>query len=301
MSVATLRLGRRSMELMHMTLEEVQCAEQKEVEGEVFHIVQVLKQKSLKMGEPAPVVFSDVEFKVLQLFILKMRSTITGDSYNPICFPSQQQRASSNHMTFSSFHSIINKLQTTPGKNVTSRAIRGSKITHNRSLNVSDSERRNLAKSMSHSVATAERFYNYNDINNSVVESLSLSKNRALDQSFDPSFASGNTSTPIKGAKRCVDESESSLDITLQDLRNKKVKISSQHEHEHEKEKQVDNAKGIIAKVVERMKSNGDVSSLKTATGQICVLPVTAQIAKGVTRLLSTKDLRIIIQECLDE
>lgn len=150
MAVATLRLGRRSKEIMTMTLQEISESEVKQMNGEQIHIVKVLEQKNLKTGETAPVVFTDLEFQVLQIYITKMRPQITGDAFNPIAFPSQQQRASSNNMTFASFYNILQKLESKSGKKVSSRTVRGSKITHNRSLNVSDTSRRHLAKAMSH-------------------------------------------------------------------------------------------------------------------------------------------------------
>lgn len=177
MSLGTLRLARRSMELIHMTLSEVQQADTKHINGEVFHIIKVVNQKNLKMGEPAPVVYNDVEFQVLNIYIRKMRPMLTEDQFNPIVFPSQH-RGSSYHMTFSSFNKILDKLQTKSGKKVSSRVIRGSKITSNRSLNVSDSDRRHLAKAMSHSLNTAERYYNYSDVTNSVVETLSINRGK---------------------------------------------------------------------------------------------------------------------------
>lgn len=160
--------------MIFMTVDEVKKAEKKWIDGEFFYIIKVLQQKNVKMGEAAPVVFSDVEFQVLNIYITKMRPQLTGDIYNPVVFPSQSQRASGFNMSYSTFNNILDKLVTRSGKKLSSRIVRGSTITNNRTLNVTHSERLHLAKAMSHSVATAERYYNYSDVSNSVVETLSL-------------------------------------------------------------------------------------------------------------------------------
>ena len=51
MAVATIRLGRRSKEIVEMTEEEVKNARCKVIEGEKFHIVEVSEQKSSKSGQ----------------------------------------------------------------------------------------------------------------------------------------------------------------------------------------------------------------------------------------------------------
>lgn len=322
MSVATIRLGRRSKELMNMTLAEINEAEKKEIDGKTIHIVNVVDQKNLKTGEAAPVVFSDPEFQVLQIYLSKMRPKITGDAFNQTAFPSQQQRASSHNMSFGSFYNILQKLESKSGKKISSRTVRGSKITINRSLNVSDSSRRHLAKAMSHSVATANRYYDHSDVSKSVVETLTLDHANAsstvntsgaieTEQTFEKSVdnASGNssgevnvdqsfvptdqiTSTPIKGASA---KRSAELDVTLKNLRNKKVKLSSD-----EREVQLNFLNEQVTEIVDRMIGQGTEASLMTSTGQVSIAPVTAQLSKGVTKTFSTKDIRDVIKKCID-
>ena len=55
-----------------MTIEEVEGAEKKNVEGEYNYIVKILNQKSTKSGVPALVVFASEEFKALNIYIQEL-------------------------------------------------------------------------------------------------------------------------------------------------------------------------------------------------------------------------------------
>ena len=168
MVVGSIRLGRRSKELMTMTLEEVAEAEKTLINGEAFHIVKVMDQKNLKHGEVAPIVYSSTEYKALELYIRHLRPKLTNDVFNQSVFiPRLKLKCSGTQdLSFSSAFNILQKFKTESGKKLSSRAIRGSKITITREAGVTDEERRNLARSMSHSVETAERYYNFSELSN---------------------------------------------------------------------------------------------------------------------------------------
>ena len=86
MTVAALRIGRRSKELMTMQLGVVENAKEAEIDGEPFFIIEVSDQKGMKSGNEAPVVFSDLEFKVLKIFINQMRPRLV-DKFQTNVFP----------------------------------------------------------------------------------------------------------------------------------------------------------------------------------------------------------------------
>ena len=188
-AAGALRLGRRSKELMKMTTSEVDDAERVEVDGDVFHVVKVFDQKNIRVGEAAPVTFTAEEFKVLEIFIAELRPKIVSNKFEKNVFPPRRHMkyAAAKDLSFSSACRILKTFETKTGKKITSRTIRGSRITSNRCTNYSDKEKSDLAKAMSHSVATAERYYDYSDVTQSVSNSLSLSKAR---QSKSPLAAS---------------------------------------------------------------------------------------------------------------
>ena len=61
-AVGTLQLGRRSLEMTHMQLSEVEEAEERYVDGIKYHIIKVAMHKNTDLGEPAPVAFKDKQF-----------------------------------------------------------------------------------------------------------------------------------------------------------------------------------------------------------------------------------------------
>ena len=67
--VATIRIGRRSLEMVKMKLNEVEDAKKTEIDGKLFWIVNVVEQKNTFTGKPAPVVFEEQEFKALQIYM----------------------------------------------------------------------------------------------------------------------------------------------------------------------------------------------------------------------------------------
>ena len=68
MVAACIRLGRRSKELMTMTIDEVNTAEEKVIDGNTFHIIEVEDHKSFKQGKEAAIPYSDsvLEFNALK-------------------------------------------------------------------------------------------------------------------------------------------------------------------------------------------------------------------------------------------
>ena len=116
-------------------------------------------------------------------------------------------------MTFSTAWAILQKFKTESGKPLSSRVVRGSKITHSRGLDISEQERRDLAASMSHSVETAERYYNYKDLKDSVAKSMRVavrtstefSDNTESEEFIDVnscSLTNFYSSTPLKIKKK---------------------------------------------------------------------------------------------------
>lgn len=164
MATATLRLGRRSKELLTMNLDEMEKAKVCEANGERYFIVYVSDQKGKRAGNPAAVTFSSGEFDVLRLFITHLRPKLTQDSEMKCVFPPKDGLITNKTMAFSSATSILKKFETESGKKLTSRVGRRSTITNSRDVPLTNAQVKDLASSMNHTVATAERYYNFKDI-----------------------------------------------------------------------------------------------------------------------------------------
>ena len=70
---------------MTMQLGEVENAKD-EIDGEPFFLIEVSDQKGMKSGNEAPVVFSDLKFKVLKIVINQMRPRLI-DKFQTNVFP----------------------------------------------------------------------------------------------------------------------------------------------------------------------------------------------------------------------
>jgi len=66
MAIATLNLGRRSLELTTVTLGEASEAEEKVVNGDDHFIISVKCQKTSGTGNPAPLSLEGMQFRALQ-------------------------------------------------------------------------------------------------------------------------------------------------------------------------------------------------------------------------------------------
>ena len=215
MVVGFLRLGRRTKEIICMTVTEVEEAESRLIDGKKFFIVEVAEHKNMKSGLKAPVTFAEEEFRVLKIFISKLRPKVLVDKSVQKVFVTRKtsMTQSTQEMTFSTAWAILQKFKTESGKPLSSRVVRGSKITHSRGLDISEQERRDLAASMSHSVETAERYYNYKDLKDSVAKSMRVavrtstefSDNTESEEFIDVnscSLTNFYSSTPLKIKKK---------------------------------------------------------------------------------------------------
>ena len=81
-----------------------------------------------------------------------------------------------------SIYKILQKFQTPSGKRLSSRALRTSKITESRKRKMSEEDKVALAEAMNHTLATAERNYNYCRPSDSVVKVLSKSKSTSFSE-----------------------------------------------------------------------------------------------------------------------
>ena len=183
-AVATVRLGRRSKELSTMSLEEVSEADKEIVDGKEVYIIKVVDQKSTKTGIPAPVVFTQKEYRALNIFIDHLRPKLGCES--EVVFPPRTKLGiTKKDLSYSNLHHIMQSFSTTTGKKLSSRSSRASKVTNSRKNALSEQEKQSLAKAMNHSLQTAERYYNFDDLKNSVVKSLAIGNDDALSDSSD--------------------------------------------------------------------------------------------------------------------
>ena len=170
---ATIRLARRSKELMTMSLQEYENAEDCTVNNETFKLIKVALQKDARSGRPAPIAFSQQEFKALTLFIKYLRPKMGPTKANNDFLSCNSKMSTATPLNYSAIYKILNKFRTKSGKALSSRALRGSEVTNSRQKNLTEKEKQDLATSMSHSVATAERSYNFSTVNNAVKNVLS--------------------------------------------------------------------------------------------------------------------------------
>ena len=332
MAVATLRLGRRTKELTHMTLDEVKNAEKRRVLDESFHIIEVSNQKAVRTGTPAPVAFEESEFKVLEHYIEFLRPKITKDKFSKVVFPpcTKLNSQSENHMSFSASFKILQKFNTSSGMKISSRSVRGSKVTSSRINKMSEADCEQQAMTMNHTVRTANRNYNLMSVTDSACQTLAMNRSHSsvvtpkkysdAEPPSDDDISSVSscsaamaTSTPNKDndsslkslcesfdtssdgmatTKRKLDDS---MNETLMNLRTKKIKSNSLA---LEKEKQISSVFESIRKIVNELPKK---YSLYTKTGGICIKPVTPSLPKVVLKLFTTKELRDIISAVLKE
>ena len=74
--IGTIRIGRRSKELVEMTIEESNDAEDALVDEEHYKIINAFNQKNIRTGELAPVPYSVKGYEILQLYITKLRAKL---------------------------------------------------------------------------------------------------------------------------------------------------------------------------------------------------------------------------------
>ena len=193
-AVGALKLGRRTKEMMTMTCKEVEEAEEREINDERFHIIKVMKQKNLKSGKEAPVAFSSKEFTALTRYIDVLRPKLALKENCDEVFTTVHKEPHNNELSFSGIYNIMQNFTTSSGKKLSTRSVRGSLITNSRDHDLTDQQAKDRANSMSHTVTTAERYYNHKDISDSVVNTL------LLDDEIETSAASSRhaTSTPKK-------------------------------------------------------------------------------------------------------
>ena len=111
----------------------------------------------------------------------------------------------------------MKKFQTQSGKSFTSRVVRKSKVTNSRKSNFTDAHRATLAKSMNHSVPTADAYYDLACVKDSVLKTVandailrlkrkSTILSDALTEGTEVSLSSGDlyTSTPTKKKRSIV-------------------------------------------------------------------------------------------------
>lgn len=309
MSTATIRLGRRAKELVRMTLTEVEERECKTVNDKNMFIIMVAAQKTSGTGQAAPIVYTEEEFKVLMLFIEKLRPKLLGEAQSNIVFPAKMVNSvSSTDLSLSSTWRILQNIPTTSGKKISNRVLRASKVSNSRDLNLSETQKQDLAQSMSHDLKTAERYYNYGSLTRAVVNTLELdaSTSHSIHASIqeiettESEFSNNmtaKTSTPVKHQavavaspeKRSIDQ-----DATRMNLRTKKIKLDTQ-----EIELRKNEIKLRITDILSNLEKNGEENLLTTKTGNISIQNITKKIPKDLVNLFSTKEIREIVKNLM--
>ena len=112
-------------------------------------------------------------------------------------------------LNYSSLYKILQKFSTSTGKKLSSRVLRTSKITESRKKNMTHEEKTALAGAMNHTLATAERSYNYRRPSEYVAKVLSRTKSSSFSE--ESSLIEDNmplsSSTPLKRCKQLTEKS----------------------------------------------------------------------------------------------
>ena len=222
-------------------------------------------------------------------------------------------------------HRILQSLQTKSGKKLSSRSIRGSIISDSRQKNLPEETLNHIANSMSHSRKTADKFYDYNTLENSILHTLHSKKitstpvNKRTStnevEHDSPSLTLPSTSLTLPSTsltlpstsqatnhkRRLSFDSSSSDELedremfvngnsTLITLRTKKVKQSSFSEEKLE---------ATVRRAVNNIKERGDTDKLKTKTGKISIVAIVNEFP-GELRNIGLKKLRTVIAKAME-
>lgn len=224
-AVAVIRLGRRTKEIITMTMEEVFGAETITIDGGATnYVVKVYDQKDLRAGNEAPIAFTEEEYDALKKYGNILRPKLTIEDGCHTIFTTTNKKTN-NSLSFSGVYNILQLYETSTGKKLSSRAIRGSLVTNSRYLDMSHQEQEDLASSMSHTLPTAQRYYNYKNITDSVSKALSKKRERSSSahENFGESSQTPRTSTPCKKTKIDKEDPNESV-ISLRCRKVKKAK-----------------------------------------------------------------------------
>lgn len=223
---ATLRLGRRATELVSMTLEEVRDAKCETVREKRFYIIKVKEQKNLKCGKMAPIAFNEEEYSALESYISVLRPKLNLNKNCKTVF-STVFKTENRSLSLPGLFKILQSYETESGKKISTRAVRGSKVTNSRQHSYSQQQIADRASAMSHTIPTQDRYYNYRELTDSVASTL------AQDLELHESASGPSTSTPAKQTGEAPHFSSSSssssvtgADETVMTLRTKKIKRS---------------------------------------------------------------------------
>ena len=162
-AIATVRLCRRSKELIKLSIEEVNKASLRYLpNGSSYYMIEVQDHKNTRTGVPATIAYTQCEFKILNLFIKHFRTVLTNGEETSIVFPNRIKPSNPNvELSFTDLHYILSKFKTSSGISISSRSIRGSAVTNFQREENCDKTRRDMAVSMGHTLAVQQRNYNY--------------------------------------------------------------------------------------------------------------------------------------------
>ena len=197
-----------------------------------FRVVKVLDHKEAKGGFKAAVPFMADEYCWLQDFVQLFRPLLCTDPNLRNVFPvlKHYNYTVDKELSYGSLYNILSQFKSRSGVKLSSRNIRRARITNTRDNNISPASKKKLAKAMNHTLETAERYYNFEDENNSVAAALEVTSTpikgtAARGDRLPPPQMSPLPDAPqpstSRGRKR---NSVVEADVTLKTLRSKKIK-----------------------------------------------------------------------------
>ena len=278
MAIATIRLGRRSKEIIRMNMVEVGDAICKEVDGERFYFIEVADQKSGKFGKLAPVAFSESEYFLLKKFIKYTRPSIVHDSSSEIVFPSSSgMNVNSAEPSFGAAHRILQKFETSSGKKLSSRVARSSKVTNTYKRKLSEGVNRVYATAMNHSVAVAHDHYNFNEVSDAAADviamDLAMNKNGGTNDLTLCSELNYSSQTSLHSVGASGSDERAQLSAILNANENSSSLI-------HDSTSNADNAKVPSTSTPVRANSSLDAQNFSIAAEDMEVMDETIKVLR---------------------
>ena len=183
-----------------------------------FNCLFIFNLSILFTGDPACIPLTYEEYDALGVFIEKLRPKLWPETDNRRIFTASYKNSSneSGELSYTAVWHITQKFQSTTGKKMSSRLYRASRVTSLRDNDGTTEEKIHLAKAMNHSITTADRSYDYNNLNQSVKRSLEL------DLSYDQHLKKSSKNTRDENEDVLSNPPEDENDATSMILRSRK-------------------------------------------------------------------------------
>ena len=143
--VATIRMSRTSKELIEMTVSECKDAEERLIKGELLKAIKISAQKLPKSCKQTPVVYSEIEFKALCLYIKYLRPKMRPTNISNVFFSCNSLHSRPTPLSLLSVYKILQQYTTNSGKKLALHALKGRHVRNTGMNDLSDYGKQTLA------------------------------------------------------------------------------------------------------------------------------------------------------------